>query len=60
MLATLDAETQKEWELLMASRVDTPTTSELITYLESKCRALELIQSTQSMTVTTAPSRSSP
>jgi len=49
MLATLDAETQKEWELLMASRVDPPTTSELITYLVSKCRALELIQSTQSM-----------
>jgi len=60
MLASLDAETQKEWELLMASRVDTPTTSELITYLESKCRALELIQSTQSMKVTSAPSRSSP
>jgi len=36
MLATLDAETQKEWELLMASRVDTPTTSELINYLELK------------------------
>jgi len=60
MLATLDAETQKEWELLMAARVDPPTTSELITYLESKCRTLELIQSTQSMKVTTAPSRFSP
>jgi len=60
VLATLDAETQKKWELLMASRVDTPTTSELITCLVSKCRALELIQSTQSMKVTTAPSRSSP
>jgi len=44
----------------MASRVDTPTTSELITYLESKCCALELIHRTQSMKVTSAPSRSSP
>ena len=26
MLATLDAETQREWELITASRADTPTT----------------------------------
>ena len=58
MLATVDAEMQNEWELLTASRADTPTTSELITFLESRCCALELIQSTQSMNVTTAPSQS--
>jgi diphosphomevalonate decarboxylase len=42
MLATLDTETQREWELIMASRTDTPTTAELVTFLESRCRALEL------------------
>ena len=33
MLATLDKETQREWELIMASRTDTPTTAELVTFL---------------------------
>ena len=37
MLATLDTETQREWELIMASRTDTPTTPELVTFLESRC-----------------------
>jgi len=32
MLATLDMETQREWELIMASRTDTPTTAELVTF----------------------------
>jgi len=40
MLATLDTETQREWELYTASRADTPTIAELITFLESRCRAL--------------------
>ena len=55
-LATLDADT-REWELDTASHADTPTTAELILFLESRCRALELIHSTQSLKVTTAPSR---
>jgi len=28
MLATLDLETQREWELITASRADNPTTAE--------------------------------
>jgi hypothetical protein len=34
MLATLDPEMQREWELIMASLTDTPTTAELVTFLE--------------------------
>jgi len=34
MLATLDPETQREWELITASRADTPTNAELVTFLE--------------------------
>jgi len=51
MLATLDPETQREWVLITASRADTPTTAELVTFLESRCRALELLQTTQSLSV---------
>jgi len=36
MLATLDTETQREWELQTASRTNTPTIAELITFLESR------------------------
>jgi hypothetical protein len=55
MLVTLDAESQKEWELLITSRTDTPTTAELITYLESRCGALELIQTLQALKTTSTP-----
>ena len=54
MLATIDSETQREWELITASRADTPTTAELITFLESRCRAVELLQTTQSLKTGTA------
>jgi hypothetical protein len=43
MLASLHGETQREWELITSPRADTPTTAELITFLESRCRALELL-----------------
>jgi hypothetical protein len=56
MLATLDGETQREWELITASPADTPTTAELVTFLESR---LELLQTTQSLKTATASSRSS-
>jgi diphosphomevalonate decarboxylase len=54
MLATLDTETQREWKLNPASRADTPTIAELVTFLESRCRALELLQNTQSLKIVTA------
>jgi len=40
MLDTLDPETQQEWELITASGPDTPTTAELVTFLELRRRAL--------------------
>jgi len=46
MLATLDPETQRECELNTASRADTTTIAELVTFLESRCRAFELLQTT--------------
>jgi len=59
MLATLDPEMQREWELITASRADTPTTAELVTLMESRCRAFELLQTTQSLKVVPNISRSS-
>jgi len=58
MLATIDPETQREWELIAASRIDIPTTAELVTFLESRCRALELLHTTQSLKILPATSRS--
>jgi len=51
MLAALDPQTQRELELITASRADTPTTAELVTFMESRCRALELLQTTQLLNV---------
>jgi diphosphomevalonate decarboxylase len=46
MVATLDNETHRQWEQITASCTEVPTTAELITFLEARCRALELIQNT--------------
>ena len=59
MLATLDLETEREWELITASRADTTTTAELVPFLESRCRAFELLQTTQSLNIVNNISRSS-
>jgi hypothetical protein len=59
LLASLDGETQREWELITSPHADTPTTAELIMFLESGCRALELLQTTQTPRSVTAPSRPS-
>jgi len=56
LLATLETEMQREWEIITASRVDTPTL-ELINFMETRCRALELIRTTQSVMGSTNPSR---
>jgi hypothetical protein len=57
MLATLDNQTHQSWEQITAIRTDVSTTSELITFLEARCRTLELIQNTQSMKIATASPR---
>ena len=59
MLATMDPETQREWELETASRADIPLTTDLITFMESRCQALELIQTTQPVKVQPTTSRAS-
>ena len=59
MPATLDPVTQREWQLISASRADSPTTAELVTFLESRCTALELLQTTQSLKVVPTTLRSS-
>ena len=59
MLATLDPEMQREWELITASRAGNPTTAEFLTFLELRCRAFELLQTTQSLKVVPNISRSS-
>jgi len=51
MLATLDPDMQREWKLITPSRAHTSMTAELVTFLESRCRALELMQTTKSLKV---------
>jgi len=58
MLATIDPETQREWELNTAWRTDIPTTAELGTLMQSKCRALERIHINHSLKISPATSRS--
>jgi hypothetical protein len=42
MLATLDNQTHQEWEQFTASRADTPTTAELVTFLECRVQGLRV------------------
>jgi hypothetical protein len=46
ILATLDADTLKDWES-HAARPDIPLLTELITFLETRCKAFELLQNVQ-------------
>jgi len=55
---TLDPEIQRERKLITASRTDTPTNAELVTFLESRCRAFELLHTTQSLKIVPNISRS--
>jgi len=57
MSATIDPDTQREWEFNTASREETPTTAEFIAFLESRCRAFERLQTTQSLKAGTATPR---
>jgi len=51
MLFTLEFRIHRERELFTVSRADTPTTAELVTSVDSRCRVLELLQTTQSLKV---------
>jgi hypothetical protein len=57
MTATLDNEALHQLEQFTTNLMVLPTTAELITFLEARCRTLELIQNTQSMKITTASPR---
>jgi len=59
MSATLAPQTQRELEPNNASRTDTQTNAKIITFLESRCRILELLQTTHSLEVVPTISRSS-
>ena len=47
LLSVLDLDTHKEWELQTAALPDIPSTSEVIKFLETRCKALELLQANQ-------------
>jgi len=53
LLSALDPETRKSWELRIASQEGIPTTTELLTFLEQRCKALELLPN--QLTTTAAP-----
>jgi len=54
MLSVLDSETHKEWELHTATQQDIATTATIIQFLEARCKALELLQASQSTSTTTS------
>jgi len=58
MLSVLDSETHKEWELHTATQQDISTTTTIIQFLEARCKALELLQATQSTSTTSQQSTS--
>jgi diphosphomevalonate decarboxylase len=52
LLSALDPDTRKAWELQTASQEDIPTT-ELLTFMEQRCKALELLPG--QLTITSTP-----
>jgi hypothetical protein len=58
ILATLDPDTLKEWEVHTA-RPDIPLFTELITFLETRYKAFELLQNIQASKTFVAPPSSS-
>jgi hypothetical protein len=57
LLSGLDSETHKTWEIHASEQEDIPSTTEVLQFLENHCKALELLQTSQLTTVTTAPSK---
>jgi succinate dehydrogenase/fumarate reductase cytochrome b subunit len=56
LLSVLDSETHKALELHSATQ-DVPSTTQVMAFLEQRCKALELIQTSQATNATTALSR---
>jgi hypothetical protein len=59
LLASLDPQTQREWELFTSTRRDIPSTKELVSFVEARCKAVELLQVFQSPRTNPAPTGSS-
>jgi hypothetical protein len=57
LLSVLDSETHKQWEKQAATQKDVPSTTQVMAFLEQRCKALELIQTSQASNATTASSR---
>jgi hypothetical protein len=57
ILASLDFETNQDWQKATATRSDVPSTEELISFLETRCRALLLATNTQTVRPTATPVR---
>ena len=53
-LSSLDADTHRAWELHSSKEEELPSTEQVITFLEQRCKALELLQTSQ-LTTTAAP-----
>jgi len=60
MLATIDPETQREWELHTTISTVTPTTAVIVTFLESRCQVVERLHITQAQKMAPVTSRASP
>jgi diphosphomevalonate decarboxylase len=59
LLASLDPQTQREWELFTSRWRDIPSTTELVSFVEAWCKAVELLQVFQSPRTNSAPTGSS-
>jgi len=59
MPATIDPESQREWEFFTATRTFTSTTEVIVTFLESRLRALQRIHITQAKKLALVTSLSS-
>jgi diphosphomevalonate decarboxylase len=60
LLSTLHPETHKECELHRANQQDTPSATDVIAFLEARCKALALLQNNQSPRRNTAVPRYPP
>jgi hypothetical protein len=56
ILTSLDEQSQRDWEIVTAPRLDIPS-ADLMTFLETRCRALELIQSIRLVRALPKPSK---